>query len=77
MNTDEHPEFTSSEGDRMGEYLIPCLQCESVRDQAAHISPQLPPPRLSAHDCRVLKAEGVYMEQFVQVAVVSVLITAR
>lgn len=43
-------------------------------DRAAHISPQLPPPLPPAHDYRVLKAEGVFVERFVQAAAVSRLV---
>lgn len=63
MNTDKDPEFTAPEGNRMGEYLIPCLQCESVRahnfSTAATI---LPYCTAWAHQTVVLKAEAVYVE---------------
>lgn len=62
MNTEKLPEFTTPEENGMGEYLIPCLECESVRDQAAQRT--LP----AVHDCRVLRAEYVCVEGLVQAA---------
>lgn len=69
MSTDKQPEFTTPEGDGMGEYPIPCVQWSGC----AHFSTAattLPP----AHDYRVLKAEGVFVERFVQAAAVSRLV---
>lgn len=66
MSTDKQPEFTTPEGDGMGEYPIPCVQWSGCTHFSTAAT-TLPP----AHDYRVMKAEGVLVERFVQAAVIS------
>uniref|UniRef100_A0A3B5LST1 C2H2-type domain-containing protein n=1 Tax=Xiphophorus couchianus TaxID=32473 RepID=A0A3B5LST1_9TELE len=46
MSTDKHPEVTSPEEDKMGEYLIPVFEFENICDQSELVPPQKPPSDL-------------------------------